>query len=413
MAAKSVSPAPREKAARSGFPPPSRPHRSMRRRHGRARAQFGNAHGGRAAPAGGGGQPDQSGSRDAATRDLGYRVDVAANGREALERVGSARYDLILGHADAADGRPRRDPRDRALPGDTGAMPIIAMTANAFAEDRARCLAAGMNDHIAKPVDLSTLEAMVARWLAAASPAAARWHRGAGSQLLPRTRRCAGAAGNRCDRGCIWPAIVPSVTPRCCGCLPNSMLARPANCRPRWMLRARAGRASCALAQGFVGDDRADALAAAAAGLELAIRNGARQRAGRRTSGRGGAVKRCVARRSNLLWPIDSPLHSAAALRRHCLFAGAVDGGAPNESPLHERCTVLRRACDAAPRDADLRRRPTGHAWVVGKHALRSVGPRPIEDDAVQAAGELHDANFVPPALEFRLEASSSVPFSR
>ena len=56
----------------------------------------------------------------------------------------------------------------RALPGG-GNLPIIAMTANAFAEDRRRCLEAGMNDHVGKPVNPDALYQCLARWLPAAA----------------------------------------------------------------------------------------------------------------------------------------------------------------------------------------------------------------------------------------------------
>jgi DNA-binding response OmpR family regulator len=63
-------------------------------------------------------------------------------------------------------------------------LPIIAMTANAFGEDRSACLAAGMNDHLAKPVHLEILYSTLARWLPASEIGPGR----ASSRSLERPR---------------------------------------------------------------------------------------------------------------------------------------------------------------------------------------------------------------------------------
>ncbi len=100
---------------------------------------------------------------------MGYQVELAQNGVEAVEKLASARYDLVLMDCQMPemDGfeatRIIRDPASRVL---DHAVPVIAMTANAFAEDRERCLAAGMDEFLAKPVDRQTLAAMLSRWIA-------------------------------------------------------------------------------------------------------------------------------------------------------------------------------------------------------------------------------------------------------
>lgn len=96
----------------------------------------------------------------------GVPVDLAENAEQAIAKVQTTTYDLIL--MDML--MPGMDGLEatrciRALPGGA-TTPIIALTANAFAEDRERCLAAGMNDHLAKPVEPERLQAVLEYWLA-------------------------------------------------------------------------------------------------------------------------------------------------------------------------------------------------------------------------------------------------------
>ena len=94
--------------------------------------------------------------------EAGFVVDQAANGQAALEKVATAapgQYALVLMDIQmpVMDGYEATR-RIRALPDPAKAqIPIVAMTANAFAEDRENALAAGMNEHIAKPFDIHTL----------------------------------------------------------------------------------------------------------------------------------------------------------------------------------------------------------------------------------------------------------------
>jgi CheY-like chemotaxis protein len=98
-------------------------------------------------------------------------VSMAGNGQEALEMVERQDFDAVLMDCQmpvmdgyAATRALRRQPQRQSLP-------IIAMTANAMVGDRDAALAAGMNDHIAKPINVDEMFATLARWI---SPATAQ-----------------------------------------------------------------------------------------------------------------------------------------------------------------------------------------------------------------------------------------------
>ena len=97
-------------------------------------------------------EPNQRVAR-ALLRAAGYTIDIASDGAKAVEKANTHRYDVILMdlHMPVMDGleatrslRKQDNSRD---------VPIIGLTASAMKEDREKCLEAGMNDHLAKPVD--------------------------------------------------------------------------------------------------------------------------------------------------------------------------------------------------------------------------------------------------------------------
>ncbi|ETX02397.1 MAG: hypothetical protein ETSY1_03720 [Candidatus Entotheonella factor] len=97
---------------------------------------------------------------------LGCRVDVVANGQEAVEAAATGTYHLCFMDCQM----PEMDGLEatgiiRAQEGQSGKhLPIIAMTANAMAEDRIQCLAAGMDDYLSKPVREADLVSMLMKW---------------------------------------------------------------------------------------------------------------------------------------------------------------------------------------------------------------------------------------------------------
>jgi len=98
---------------------------------------------------------------------LGCTITLAPNGLEAVRLAGEVDYDIIFmdcsmpeldGYAATRELRRSTGPHSRRVP-------IVALTANAMAEDRARCLAAGMDDYVSKPIQIDALRIALERWV--------------------------------------------------------------------------------------------------------------------------------------------------------------------------------------------------------------------------------------------------------
>jgi two-component system sensor histidine kinase/response regulator len=101
-------------------------------------------------------------------KKLGYHADMVINGKEAIEHLEKKDYDLVLMDCQMPemDGyEATRKIRDESSSVRNHKIPVIAMTANAMKGDREKCLEAGMDDYISKPVSIDKLADTIERYL--------------------------------------------------------------------------------------------------------------------------------------------------------------------------------------------------------------------------------------------------------
>lgn len=98
---------------------------------------------------------------------LGFNGHAVANGKEAVEAILSGKYDLVLMDCQMPemDGFQATKAIRMGETHSGGRIPIIAMTAHAMDGDRERCISAGMDDYISKPVDAKKLQKVLAKWM--------------------------------------------------------------------------------------------------------------------------------------------------------------------------------------------------------------------------------------------------------
>ena len=206
---------------------------------------------------------------------LGIELEIANNGREALDMVKAApdRYAAVLMDVQMPemDGlAATRAIRDIPMP---RRLPILAMTANAMKADLDACLAAGMDDHVTKPIERKSLLQTLRRWLPARTPSS--------QGVTPESASAHPAATFQRSRASTSPdrskgSVSSSrVSSGCSSDSPTARVPRLIRCVPRWLRATPTAVARHAHAiAGAAGNLGANALHAAAKALERAGRNG-------------------------------------------------------------------------------------------------------------------------------------------
>jgi CheY-like chemotaxis protein len=99
-------------------------------------------------------------------REVGYDVEAVSTGFQAIDSIKSGIFDLVLMDVEMTDmDGITATKKVRELGGKESKIPIIAVTAHSSMKDREKCLAAGMDDYIAKPINIHFLKLTIDQWL--------------------------------------------------------------------------------------------------------------------------------------------------------------------------------------------------------------------------------------------------------
>jgi PAS domain S-box-containing protein len=99
-------------------------------------------------------------------REVGYEVEAVSNGHDAIEAVKTNLFDIVLMDVEMTDmDGITATKKIRDLEGKPGKIPIIAVTAHSSMKDREKCLASGMDDYIAKPINIHFLKLTIDQWI--------------------------------------------------------------------------------------------------------------------------------------------------------------------------------------------------------------------------------------------------------